>query len=255
MRNVPPNEILREALDAILADLKETLAALPRPAALIEAESRVLQARETRANLWETYRGLIKDMTRSLSRDSAAEAGVHGARRDLDKAEAEVDRAQKALNRLREVQIARIAGAIERHRTAAAAAVAGAAAIFAAGEAAAAKEHGALPDCVPYSPDIDGMIVASYRTAQRQRNAADRKFDRAAAAMVARAAPPQPTAGPLKWKAKMTDFGGGTVDDGSTAVRPTPGANHTTQKIPQAAGASVGSFGLAASSIFGRKRT
>jgi len=256
MRNVPHVDILTEALAAILADMEHAIAGLPRPPALIEAERQVVEAREHRADLFENWRGIIKKLTRAAHRSEADEAEVHRAKADLDKAEGLVTRGQQALSRQRDLHVARIAGAIEHHRASAAAALAGAAAIFSAGEAAAAREHRALPDAVPYSPAIDGMIVASYRTAAKQRAAADRQFDRAAAAMSARARPPAPPAGgKVKWKGKLSEYGVGSVDDAPVPI--SAGSGHTSQKLSVVgSGSFAGSGAVAvAATIFGRKRT
>jgi len=157
---------------------------------------------------------------------------VHTAKSDLDKAEGAVVRAQRSLARHREAHGRAVGAAVERHRAAAAAAVAGAADILAEAEAAAAREHIELPDCVPYSPAVLVVITAAHRAAARQRSVPDREFSKAAAAMVARAAPPQPAAGTVKWKGKLSDITGGIVDDGPVSI--SPGSSHTTQRIPAA---------------------
>src|SRR6266568_2772805 len=124
MRNTPPETALTDALDAIAADLRETLAALRRPTELVAAEARLTEAREQRAERWEAYRGVVAEMGRSLARDPAGEAKIHSAKAALDQAEGEVMRAQRALARLRAAFGRTIGAAIDRHRQAAAAAVA-----------------------------------------------------------------------------------------------------------------------------------
>ena len=54
MRNIPPETALTDALEAISADLRETLAHLCRPADLVAAETRLTEARERRAESWES---------------------------------------------------------------------------------------------------------------------------------------------------------------------------------------------------------
>ena len=103
MRNVAPETIVAEGLDAILADLRTTLAGLPRPAGLIEAETRLIATREARATAWDTYRAAIGEQGRSLARDPASEAGIHRKKALLDAAERHVIRAQRDLVRHREV--------------------------------------------------------------------------------------------------------------------------------------------------------
>jgi len=173
-------------------------------------------------------------MSKSLARDPAGAAAVHLAKAELDQAEGAVVRAQRSLARLREAHGRTIGTAIARHREAAAAAVAGAAGILAQAEAAAAREHAELPDVVTYSAAILGVITAAHRSAARQRNGSDREFSKAAAAMAARAALPQPAA-PTKWTGKLSDIAGDRiVDDGLIPIPIKPGSSHTTQRIPAA---------------------
>jgi len=172
-------------------------------------------------------------MSKSLARDPAGAAAVHLAKAELDQAEGAVVRAQRSLARLREAHGRTIGTAIARHREAAAAAVAGAAGILAEAEAAAAREYVELPDVVTYSAAILGVITAAQRSAVRQRAAPDREFSKAAAAMSARAAPPQPAA-PTKWTGRLSDITGGELDDGLTPIPIKPGSSATTQRIPAA---------------------
>ncbi len=233
MRNVQPEVLVAEALAAILADLQATLAALPRPAALIEAERRVIAARDARAEAWDTYRAMSRVLGSSLARNSWGDAKIHRAKAMVDAAEAEITLAQKALDRHRAAQGRTISAAIDRHRLAAAAAIAGAADILASAAAAAAKEHVKLVDVVEHTASLQGLIEASVRSQAAQRNRTGRDFAKAAAAISARALPLLPAAPPTKWTGKLeTFFGGGIVDEGP---RPIPGSSATVEKIPASA--------------------
>src|SRR6266571_412197 len=101
MRNIPTETALTDALEAISDDLRQTLAGLRRPAELVLAEARLTETRERRAESWDAYRAVVAQLSRSLVRDAAGAAAVHAAKADLDKAELEVVRAQRALARLR----------------------------------------------------------------------------------------------------------------------------------------------------------
>jgi hypothetical protein len=230
--NIPPETALADALDTILADLRSTLAAIHKPAELIAAETRVIEARERRAQAWEAYRALVSNLSRSVARDAASEAEVHRSKAELDKAEGEVVRAQRALGRHRERYGKTVAAAIERHRVAAAAAVAGAADILAIAAAAAATEHIELLDVVEYNSAIEGLVTAAHRAAWRQRQRRDGEFSKSAAAMAARAAPPAPPSGPIRWTGRMSDLVGGEVVDAPVPI--SPGSQTTVQRIPAA---------------------
>jgi hypothetical protein len=252
MRNVSPEVALTEALDAIAADLRQTLAGLLRPPGLIEAETRVIQTREARAAAWDAYRAAIGELGRSLSRDPATEAEIHRKKAALDAAEGEVVREQRALARDREAHGRTINTAIERHRLAAAAALAGGASILAEAAAAAAREFVILPDLVEHTPAMQGMIEAAGRSRMAQQNRAERQFSRSAASMAARAAPPQPAAS-TKWTGKLSDMIGGEVVDGPIPI--SPGSSTTVQRIPPsamangAAAAPVGPLRLSAATV------
>jgi hypothetical protein len=247
MRNVAPETIVAEALEAIAADLRQTLADLLRPPALAEAETRVIEAREARATFWDAYRSIVAERLKTPARSEKDDQRVFAAKAAVDKAEAEVVRAQRALAKHREAYGRKIALAIERHRAAAAAAVTGATDILAVAAAAAAREFVTLPDVVEFSPAMQGMIEAAGRSRMAQQNRADRQFSRSAAAMAARAAPPQPAAGPIRWTGKLSEMS--EVVDGPVLI--SPRANTTTQRIPAAAMGSFprerrGGLGLAA---------
>lgn len=243
MRNVPPETVVAESLDAILADLAAVLAALKRPAELVEAEDRLIEAREARAEAWEIYRDAgRKFVGLSVNRDAASDARVLGAKAAVDKAEVVVAKAQKELNRCRLAHGADLAVAVRRHREAAAVAISGASEILAAAMSAAEREHVELPDVVFYTPEMQGVINAAHRAASRQRASTDRAFSKAAAALSARSHKP-PALAPTKWRMPRAPGDGGVVADVPRPIK--PGSSMTTQRITMPADAP-GGYGIAA---------
>jgi hypothetical protein len=228
MRNVLPAESVGETLDKILEDLKNALAALRRPAALIAAEEGLLEARRARAAASDDYRDAIRENGKRNAPSSGLEAAVRSTKAALATADTVVAGAQQVLNRHRDEYARTISAAVESYRAAAAAAVAGAAEILATTEALATKEHFALPDVLPYRPEIASLVAAAHRAAWREKNRGERALSAAGAAIGARRY--EPPRIPLTWRGKLSDVTGGVVEEGPVPAR--PGSSDTREKIP-----------------------
>jgi len=143
-----------------------------------------------------------------------------------------VEWAQQVLDRQRDEHGRTIAATVENYRAAAAAAVDRAAQILGTTAALAAAEHCALPDVLPYTPAIEGLIAEVHRAGWREKNRVDRAFSAAGAATAARRYEPPKI--PLTWRGKLSDVTGSVVEN-YDPVPIRPGSRDTRQKIPASA--------------------
>jgi len=247
MRNVPPEVAVTEMLDATLADLRETLAALRRPAALVDAEERLLAARESRATAWDVYRAAIRERGKHVARSDDRDAPVLLAKAAVEKAEVKITAASQALALRRREYGAEIAAAVELYRAAAAAAVDRGSRILEITAALAAAEHIELPDALSWTPAIQGLMNEAGRAVYRETRRVDGIFNAAARAISARL--PKPAKPELSWVGKLSDVIGNVVEDGP--IRTKPESTTTSQRIlfdptTGTRPAPAGAFGLAA---------
>jgi hypothetical protein len=233
MRNVPPETAVSEALDAILADLRESLAGLRRPDALVAAEETLLAARAARATAADVYRDAIRGRG-NVERDrllKELEAAVLAAKAGVDRADAVVARAQTDVDRRRAEHGQTIVATVAKYRAAAAVAVNRASEILAVTAELAAREHCALPDALAFIPASSGLISELYRSIAQEKNRGERAFSAVARAIgKPNFKPPEI---PKTWRGKVGDFMGGGAVEGDSPVR--PGSNHKTQRIPRSA--------------------
>ena len=230
MRNVPPETAVAEALDAILEDLRESLAGLRRPAALIAAEEALLASRTARATAADGYRLACRANGARNHPLRELEAAVQSAKVAVAKADSVVESAQHDLDRRREEYGRTIAAAVATYRAAAATAVDRAAWILEITGKLAAAEHIALADVLAFSPAIENLIGEAHRAVLREKNREQRALFAAGAAIEARRYTP-PAAAPVTWKGKLSDLTSSGVDD-HPPVPIKPGPESTTQRIP-----------------------
>jgi hypothetical protein len=231
MRNTSPDIAASDALDAILADLRESLAGLHRPASLLAAESALIEARGNRAHCAEVYRLAIKERGKREGLLKQLEAETVAAQVALGRADAAVERAQRDLDRRRQEHGKTITETVASYRAAAAAAVNKATQILAETAEFAAREHLALPDVLTFVPASAGLISELYRSIAAETNRHDRAFS-AAARSIGRPnfTPPEV---PKTWRGKVGEFIGGGQVAGDSPLR--PGSGHKTQRIPRSA--------------------
>jgi hypothetical protein len=236
MRNVSPEAAVSDALDATLADLREALAGLHRPASLIAAESALIDARTARANAADVYRDAIRIAgQREAAPLKQLEAAVVDAQAALARADRAVERAQDEVNRRRAEHGRTIAETVAEYRGAAAAAVNKATQILSETAEFAAREHLALPDVLAFMPASAGLISELYRSIAAEKNRGERAFNAAARAIgKPNFKPPEV---PKTWKGRLADVmggrGGGEQVEGDVPV--VPGSSSTKRKIPKSA--------------------